>query len=54
MPRRNRNSEREPINRDRLIDDAVRIARDLISHDPAWVTDDMQFPYGLTQRGGDS
>ncbi len=29
MPRRNRNSEREPINRDRLIDETVHLAREL-------------------------
>ena len=53
MPRRNRNSDREPINRDRLIDEAARFARELTPRDLVWVTDEMALLYGLTRAGGD-
>jgi hypothetical protein len=53
MPRRNRNSDREPINRDRLIDEAARFARELIPHDPVQATGETQAITGLRAAGGD-
>ena len=53
MPRRNRNSGRELVNRDCLIDEAIHLARELTGRDPAWVTGESPSPFVLSPGGSD-
>lgn len=54
MPRRNRNCGREPVNRDRLIDEAARFARELTLTELVWVSDDKYFPVPSGSLRGES